>query len=237
MANPKPYLWSIAIAAWLPAMGCRSVQAPSSTVLAQARPAAAAPVSWIESASFTYLAPTGQRAPQATEPAVVPAMAVVEDDMVAQPTADKASGGAVRVLGVRYPHPDGRRDVARAELIVADSNVSAPAPDTWRGRLGRAIDGATPGVEWGPGIKQAKGIDIPVAELRELLEPVRDAPPAGARTSTPAAVQGELNKTPFTLGDDHTAGFDELARRVARQGRIISYPGSAAELLGCRTER
>jgi hypothetical protein len=148
--------------------------------------------------------------------------------------------GPLRVLAVRYPHPDGRRDVGRAELITADASTESTRATSWRDRLDRVLRGTLPGVEWGPGIYQAKGLDLPLHELQEILADAGGAATTGLAVSTPLpAIEGrlEINGQPRVMDASAEPVFNALADRVNRQGRLISYTGSAADLLAIRSAR
>jgi hypothetical protein len=214
-------------------VGCKTLQTPAAVVAPQVEAANKSSAAWLESATLTYnqvpAAPcvaTGAVSTASYAPTIV----------VSQPT----KCGRVRVLAVRYPHPDGRRDVGRAELITADASTETTQTTSWRDRLDRMLSGTLPGLEWGPGIQQAKGLDLPLAELKNILaeagQPAINAP--AASTSQPD-IEGrlEINGQHCVLAASAEPAFNALADRVNRQGRLISYAGSAADLLAATSAR
>ena len=136
-----------------------------------------------------------------------------------------------RIVAVQYPHPNGRRDVARAELIiVAPPDTTMARPATWRQRVSAWLDSSLPGVRWSPGVEQAKSLSISVAELQQLIS---------ATQATGALAGGQLRlgqrNTSLTIqitgrterrqGTSY-ACLEELADRIMSQGRFMSYDGS-----------
>ena len=225
----------------LAAAGCQAVQSPTSSVVAQLGPAAASPAPWLESATLTYIqSPAHAPSPPSTSPPVDGVVQASHESpasagAAAENTAgERAAGGVVRVLAVRYPHPDGRRDYARAELVMADPSVPSPAADSWRAKLGRFIDSATPGVEWGPGIRDARGLDVSIVELQLMLATAEKAASSAKAARLPDGVQAtvEVNGEKIAPSPAAALKLRILAMRVAREGKVISYPGSAADLLG-----
>lgn len=224
------------LGAILAAAGCQAVESPTSSVVAQMGPAAASPAPWLESATLTYV-----QSPVSTPSSLPPSPPA---DGVVQASHESAVGEStaaghpatelVRVLAVRYPHPDGRRDFARAELVTADANATAPPADSWRAKLGRFIDSATPGVEWGPGIRDAKGLDVSIVELQLMLATAEKAASSAKSPPLPPGVQAtvEINGKNVAPSPAAALKLRILAIRIAREGKVISYPGSAAELLG-----
>jgi hypothetical protein len=100
--------------------------------------------------------------------------------------------------------------------------------------LDRVLSGTLPGVEWGPGIQQAKGLDLPLSELQDILADAgRLATTALASTTSLPAIEGrlEINGQRCDIAAPAEPVFNALADRVNRQGRLISYVGSAADLL------
>lgn len=218
----------------LAAAGCKAVDSPTSSVVAQMGPAAAAEAPWLESATLTLVqSPAGASSSSlATAPVDGVVQASHESEINVQTNPAAGEGGVVRVLAVRYPHPDGRRDYARAELVLADANPPAPAADTWRTKLGRFIDSTTPGVEWGAGIHEAKGLDISIVELQLMLATAEKAASSGKAKKLPDGVDAtvEVNGKDISPSPSAALKLRILAMRVEREGKLISYPGSAADL-------
>jgi DNA polymerase-3 subunit gamma/tau len=222
------------------AIGCRAVEAPDAVVAPGVTAATQAPTPepWLESATLVCLPATpAPSALPAAESGV--AQAAFAPATSAEPSALPASVEAppsprtVRILAIRYPHPDGRRDVARAELIVADASAETSANASWRSRLGRTMSGVMPGVAWGPGIRRAVGLDVPVSELQAVVAAAQQPCAAGATVSAPATalVRLDVNGQSAAIASSAPPERQRLADRVDREGRVISYRGSASELL------
>jgi hypothetical protein len=212
------------------AVGCRMIDTPSAVVAPAVTATESAPKLWLESATLVCL-------PSPAPPVALPP---VEVELASFAPAIKPSSvespppaRTVTVLAIRYPHPDGRRDVARAELIVVDPAAQASADTSWRPRLGRALTSALPGVAWGPGIRRAVGLDVPVRELQEVVAAAQQPPAVGAGESSPGTslVRLDVNGRPATIASSSPPQLAQLAQRVARDGRVISYRGPASELL------
>jgi hypothetical protein len=224
----------------LAAVGCQAVQSPTSSVVAQMGPAAASPAPWLESATLTYVhSPAVAAAPATASPAadgVIQASHEVAASGTVKSVSDSSAPDAqiVQVLAVRYPHPDGRRDFARAELVLADAKAPSPDAEGWRAKLGRFIDSATPGVEWGPGIRDAKGLDVSIVELQMMLATAEKAASSPKTPPLPTGVNAtvEINGKNIAPSPAAALKLRILAIRVAREGKVISYPGGAAELVG-----
>jgi hypothetical protein len=208
--------------------GCHVAPTPTAIVVPKIQAISDVQTTWLESATISYI-----QVPSCAKPspsAGVTAASYTSDSAAATP----AQSRAVRVLAVRYPHPDGRRDVGRAELLTADPSAESRSSTSWRSRLDRVLSGRLPGVEWGPGIQQAKGLDLPVSELQKILI-AAGAHNSAAIATSPAegSVQGrlEINGQATAVAMTTATTLNELADRVNCEGRLISYPGSATELL------
>jgi hypothetical protein len=212
------------------AVGCRMIDTPNAVVAPAVAATQTAPKLWLESATLVCLPPPP--APVALPPVDVE-LASYAPEAAPTTTVMLPEPRTIHVLAVRYPHPDGRRDVARAELIVADPAAEATADLSWRPRLGRTLSGVLPGVAWGPGIRRAVGLDVPVSELQEVVAAAQQPPAVGAGESSPGTslVRLDVNGQPATIASSSPPQLVQLAKRVARDGRVISYRGSASELL------
>ncbi len=188
-----------------------SVVAPKSTVLATAT---GRQQPWLKTAELTYWKPS------------VPASGI-------QPVSHTQSTdrAGFTVLGVRYPHPSGKPGVARVELVVAGPEES-DGGGSWFGGLRQAIDETLPGMTWGAGIRQAKSLDIPVSELQEVLQNTRTIMLSSVSSQAPpnANLIAEVNDRRTTHQTVPLATFETLKKRVAQEGRLISYHGTAGEL-------
>ena len=232
--------WILGIIACLATAGCRGLGARTATVVPQIAAVGPADAAGIESASLIYARATGPTPSDGRRSAPVGELSISSASYVSaavtrSPSEDASvnapsKSDSILVLAVRFPHPDGRRDVARAELIVADRVAEAKQSNSWRSRISRAIDANLPGVEWGPGIRNAKGLDVPMTELQKILQPKSVVADASGSTSLPG-VRLVVNGQPGKLPAASSPAVNALATRVAHEGRIISYPGNATELL------
>ncbi len=214
----------------LAAAGCRVVSAPSAAVVPSVIAASAPQPSWLESATLVYL-PTSPSS-SSSSPAGSVAPASFSADTTAAIATVAPHTGLVRVLAVRYPHPDGRRDVARAELVVADPAAEARAKSSWRSRLAGTMTSVLPGVAWGPGIQQAVGLDVPVSELQAIIAATQPPAPVESAPGTAAPVTRlEVNGKRVAVASLTPPQLTALVERVARDGRAITYRGSASDLL------
>jgi hypothetical protein len=194
-----------------------SVVAPKSTVIAQAVGANSATTTWLESATLSYAR----------------SQTIVSTGSTPAAFAERSpKSGTLLVLGVRYPHPDGHKDRARVELVIAEPRDAQEAT-TWYDHLGQALNETLPGIAWGAGIRQAKAIDLPLAELQQLLSDAQGTVTEAIFTTPSAAhVQftSEVNGQHNVIQTAPIAALEKLVARVAREGRLIGYSGSANEL-------
>lgn len=235
--------WTAALVATLAiTAGCAGSTSRSAVVATQLQsPTTTGPsASWIESASISYVpsrtTPTSPSTAANVSPASYSAAGAAADATppgVVQADVESAAESPVRVLALRYPHPDGRQDVARVELLTADLAQQRKRKASWLSRVEQTLSSALPGVEWGPGIRQAKGLDLPISDLQAMLVAVEQNRAQSGDNSAPWPSQGqiEVNGRRETVAYAAKPALDELADRVEREGKAISYHGSAADLL------
>ena len=198
--------------------GQSSVVAPQSTVIAPTVGQGGA-ATWLESARLTYARHSAAATPGSSLPAGW--------------NNGPSSTAAVQVLGVRYPHPEGHKDRARVELVLGEVSHSE-GTNSWHRRLGRALSETLPGMSWGEGIHQAKAMDLPVAELQQL---VVDASGSTSRAiyeapgKTLAQYATEINGRHNVVQTAPIPALESLVARVARDGKLIAYSGRADQLL------
>ncbi|MEM9659226.1 MAG: hypothetical protein AAF961_12785, partial [Planctomycetota bacterium] len=213
-----------AAAAAIMTSGCQSMQAPSAAVLPQTSVTYGDERTNLRSATVRY-------ATAVAGPRENPAG-------VAQAAFDQADIAKTRrLLAIRYPHPDGRVDAARAELVVARVDKTPPSgAAAWSQAVGKAFRAYTPGVAWGDGIVEAKALDVTVAELQYLLESSQAVARHGVRRAqrapqiAPGRLHLEINGDLSTSGVVQAAELDALASRIAREGVLISCRTPAREL-------
>ncbi len=132
-----------------------------------------------------------------------------------------------RLLTIEYPHPNGRRDIAQASLVVI-----AQRPDNRPSKTGvwqavwQSTQSTMPGLHFGPQVQEAWALDISAAEFDMLLSRWRDEGYFdAARTSSGQAV------LIMDLDGQRTGRYwpsdgacQTLAVRVANEGRLVSCP-------------
>jgi hypothetical protein len=211
--------------------GCRSVDIPSAVVIPAVTAPQASETAWLESATVICRSDAAPIAPPTNGLATASYSPGAASDATPVAATTLTPPAVLRVLAIRYPHPDGRRDVARAELVVADAAAAPPSGSSVRKWFGQTLDGVLPGVAWGPGIRRAVGLDIPASELRGLIAAAQQAPVAGQATGqAPPIAKLDVNGQSITVASTTPPQLQQLMDRVARDGRVISYHGSAADL-------
>jgi hypothetical protein len=211
--------------------GCAGSASRTAVVAQQFQTPTTSAASWVESANVSYVQATAADAKAAPASSVVPASYAAPPAAQAAPTTEGEA--PVRVLALRYPHPDGRQDVARVELLTADVARQRERESSWLSRVEQALSSALPGVEWGPGIRQAKGLDLPVSELQGMLVEIEKRRAADGAQAAPWPSPGhvEVNGRRESVAYATIPALDALVERVDREGKVISYEGSATDLL------
>lgn len=224
------YATPLALVLAMACLGCRSVDAPSAVVIPAVTAPRASETAWLESATVICRSDVAAVPPTGSGVALTSYSPNAASDATRVAAAAPTPPATLRVLAIRYPHPDGRRDMARAELVVADA-VAQPSGSSVRKWFGQTLDGVLPGVAWGPGIRRAVGLDIPASELRGLIAAAQQAPIAGQATGqAPPIAKLDVNGQSIAVASTTPPQLQQLMDRVARDGRVISYHGSAADL-------
>jgi len=155
------------------------------------------------------------------------------------------------LLAIRYPHPDGRLDVARVELVIGNARDDLPAQTaSWHRRITELFGELTPGVAWGTGIQQAKTLDIKRSELQEMLAQLENsasAPVQPASAFTESSVKPdphrsventllhiEVNGETTVLDGMRPAQLEALVRHVLHRGKLMTIRSTASELFADR---
>ena len=195
--------------------GCAST-ANTAQLLPQAGATVASepPVRWLDSARLVHAVDFGRQRPQSTT-------RLVSHEEPTDQTALK------RVLAIQYPHPNGRRDIALVELVV----VEWPIPQQesqWRRSLTAWFDSFLPGVSWVDGVQQAKSMTVPVAELESLMAEVGPGAPlrGGGVHASGGRLEMEINGQIQQRRRIDRRRLNDLAVRVLREGKLISYHGT-----------
>ena len=214
---------SVASAAVLLAacVGCQLIQPQSTVVAPHAAQACVGQDAWLRSLTVHYQCDDAPTSAGAT--------ALLVGGVEAGPKRRQ-------LLAIRYPHPYGHTDRARAELVRAqlDANAAAASPSQ---RLMRILQSVTPGVYWAPGITEAKGLDLSVMEMQRLIDQTRtvNGLESNGRPSQDAArLHVEVNGQSTTVDGTRFVVLDALADRVRKQGKLISCRASADELFADR---
>jgi hypothetical protein len=160
----------------------------------------------------------------------------------AQPTGGPHK---IRTLSLQYPHPDGRVGFALAEVVVekplAPSAPPGQMPDNSRAAesvkstlglswFSNLLRDNLPGVAFADGVEEAYALDIPIAEVDQIVraldaqgyfadrEPVPGVIPAGgpmlATRVNGLAVQRQWRSAPE---------LNELVWRVRSEGTLVSH--------------
>jgi hypothetical protein len=141
-----------------------------------------------------------------------------------QPDAEGSTGPRT-TLAIRFPHPAGRAGYARVELIVESGPPKADASPGWLDRVRRVTRENLPGIALAPGIDEALGLDLPMAELDPLLARMEQPTPASRPASASANVSlvASINGAALPLRNTRMAELDRLTARVRREGSLISH--------------
>ena len=215
--QPGSLLVLVAICA---CQGCKTAEklsalTPKSSVLVQTAAANDQQNAWLQSATITY---ARQTSPVEGEEKIALAN-------YSNPSAENA----LRVLAIRYPHPKGHQDRARVELVVADTSTVSKKK-AWYQRFGKTLNDTLPGIAWGEGIQEARALDLPLEDLQNILATSKsDVNPK--TTPTPQVqLTSEINGQSGVINENSLPGLEELAQKVAQQGDLIAYSGSADQL-------
>lgn len=166
--------------------------------------------------------------PEAEQPPLESAQVVYVRQVQRADSTDHLDGGQLILLAVEYPHPDGRADRGRAEVVVTEQGA-AEATTSWSGRLGERLGGLLPGLELGAGIQQAHSLDVPRSELQRLLASPAEVSPRGD-AATHIRLAATVNGQALPIATTRHDGWERLAARVVKQGKLIAYAGDRATL-------
>jgi hypothetical protein len=75
-------------------------------------------------------------------------------------------------------------------------------------------------------------VDIPISELEPLLQSLSAANTSGVAAASDGRSHAEINGQRYPVRSESAPGLNAVARRIASEGRLISFPHSAAELIG-----
>lgn len=143
-------------------------------------------------------------------------------------SADNAGHPRLILLAVEYPHPDGRMDQARAEVVVSEGGARRTLQSRSE-RFGLALGGFFPGLQWGAGIRQAHSLDVPRTELESILAHAPAVSPIVAgptQVRLAVTINGQSRPIATTPHDS----WDRLATQVVREGKLIAYQGDSTTL-------
>jgi hypothetical protein len=177
-----------------------------------------------ESASILYrVGPRNSNAAAASA-----ALVSYQERAGAEPPEPDRPTGRRTTLAIRYPHPAGRAGYARVELIV-ETGAATPAPSSlgWLDRVRRVARENLPGIALAPGIDEALGLDLPMAELDPLLLRLEQPAPAArpASASVNVSLVASINGAALPQRNMPVAELDRLTARVRREGSLISHQG------------
>jgi hypothetical protein len=129
-------------------------------------------------------------------------------------------------LFIKYPHPEGKKGYARAEVVVEKPTAAgaAAAADTWTNRLSRTIRDNTPGVAYADGIESVKGIDLPLTEVDEVVYTLDKLGYFNAKNSpdAPVILVTKVDGAEYRKRFARVERLDHLMKRVEASGSLIS---------------
>lgn len=129
-------------------------------------------------------------------------------------------------LFIKYPHPGGKKGYARAEVVVEKPNAAATAAaaDTWMNQFSRAIRDNSPGVGYADGIESAKGLDLPLTEVDEVVYALDKAGYFHAKNapSAPVILVTKVDGAEYRKRFERVECLDNLMKRVEAAGSLVS---------------
>jgi len=179
------------------------------------------------SAAITYRLdpqPLAQAPPAASETQLVSYTPETPRQMVPQ---------KMQLLSLKYPHPNGRKGYALAEVVVADPSAGeADKAGGWLDGVRRVTRDYLPGMAYGDGIESAWALDVPIAEVDGLIHGL-DAQGYFGNASVPVPgveLSARVNGLGFQKQWHAVPELNALIARVRREGRLVSHR-EAADLL------
>jgi hypothetical protein len=153
---------------------------------------------------------------------------------IAHHSANPLPPDRVRIVSIKFPHPDQRAGYALAESIIADLRA-APSSNqpAWIARLGNFAREALSGISMGSGIQESKAVDIPVAKIEAIavrlaaqgyFQPSRVD---GTNVELACEINGHGQNKPWMP----VAELDQLLSHVRSQGAIVGFPLAADSLM------
>lgn len=143
--------------------------------------------------------------------------------------------GAVKTLAIQYPHPDGRRDVGLAELVVGEQEVSQLSPrQSWRSRIATWCNDALPGVSMGDGVLVAQSEELPRRQIEQLVSELSKQQDIRtvAHMEDGTYVQIVVDGRTIPHGPVNNSLLERLARRVGTRGSVVTHTDPVPRLLG-----
>jgi hypothetical protein len=129
-------------------------------------------------------------------------------------------------LFIKYPHPGGKKGYARAEVVVEKpaTEAQAAAQDSWSNRLSKAVLDNSPGLSYADGIERAKGLDLPLTEVDEVVYSLDKAGYFNARSTpnAPAILVTKVDGAEYRKRCERVAHLDQLMNRVEAAGSLVS---------------
>jgi hypothetical protein len=129
-------------------------------------------------------------------------------------------------LFIKYPHPEGKKGYARAEVVVEKPSAAAAAAaaDSWANRFSKTIRDNTPGLGYADGIESAKGIDLPLTEVDEVVYALDKAGYFKARNApdAPVILVTKVDGAEYRKRFERVERLDQLMKRVEAAGTLVS---------------
>ncbi len=126
-------------------------------------------------------------------------------------------------LAIHYPHPEGRVNCARVELIVESSTGTGRAKllTAWLDRVGIVAREGLTALALPAGIEEARGFDLRLADFELLMAGVQQ--PASA-SAPDVLLVGSVNGVALPARAARVPAMDAMILRMRREGAGIPRP-------------
>ena len=141
--------------------------------------------------------------------------------------APASTKAPIQILSIEYPHPAGRKGIALVEVIVGRDPATMPAkkPEGWLEGVRRATRDRMPGLTFGEGIESAWALNVPIAEVDQLIERLDAAGyfADGRRPVAGAELSARINGLSFSKPWNSVPELNALIVRVRHEGKLVSH--------------
>jgi hypothetical protein len=140
--------------------------------------------------------------------------------------SDSARDHRKLTLAIRYPHPDGLANYARAELVIAsaDDAEKANVVAGWFDRARVVAHEGLAGLTMDAGVEEARAMDIKASDLDALIAHLRQSSTVRAADATPSGIvmAGQCDGVALPRCTAHVNELDNLVQHVRRDGALIA---------------